>query len=97
MLNLKTNHISFTRNVAFLQRSYGDHMSKNTEVDVKENQESMLIMTGDKDDDKPQLLTDANIVSNSESESDDELASENISVINNSTSNDIFEVSDYEK
>ena len=50
---------------------------------VKKNQELMLIVTDDKDDDNPQLVTDANIVIDSKSKSDDELASNNIYVVDN--------------
>ena len=59
VINLKTNQISLTHNVAFLQRSYGEYMNINTKVPVKKNQELMLIMTDDKDDvddNNPQLV-----------------------------------------
>ena len=56
----------------------------------------MSIVTDYKDDDIPQLVADANIVSNSESEYGDESANKNILIIDNSTNNDNMKVSDDE-
>ena len=38
VLNLKINQRSLIRDVAFLQRSYGEHMSKKAEICIKNNE-----------------------------------------------------------
>ena len=65
-----------------------------TKIKLKLKERGKMIVTDGKNDDIPLLVTDANMVSDSESESDDELASENILIINNSTNNSNVEVSD---
>ena len=67
-----------------------------TKIKLKLKERGKMIVTDGKNDDIPLLVTDANMVSDSESESDDELASENILIINNSTNNKDMESSDDE-